>query len=270
MSAKDTLRVVFDLGPAQSLPEFAESIERLGRVLSYCLVVAAVRDPGVAQQVSLADNKKQSEVHLVSLAAGSQTLRQLGRYADEDFLLELAEAIHNAVRGQRYVIQQTSYSNPWETVIRAVSDTGSVPLYALTGLLIAKQALTSVMEWQKHRVELEERKHQLESKRGGQHESGSLAPITQAHSSETTVYRSLSLQETSEPVRESITKAELALAGDPTRVPAGISYERERAARSEDLAEIGQCLHVELCTTTNEKERDSPAPHVNSNKVTPT
>jgi hypothetical protein len=201
------------------------------------------------------DNKNRSEVHLVSLASGRQALRQLGGYADKDSLLELADAIHKAVRGQGFVIQRTSYSNPWESVIKAVSETGSIPLYALTGLLIAKQALTSVMEWQKHRVELEERRLELETKRDGHRNS--LTPVNQAHpGGGTAVYRSISPDEISPPVRESIAKAELEH-GDPSRVPAGLSYERERAARAVDIVEIGQCLQVELCTTTNGEARDS-------------
>lgn len=253
---------------AQLTPrQIAERFESLDHFLTYCMCVAAIRDPRVFPQMPVGSNQSLTSISLTALLARPEEDRDpYSRYAqppnrqERSYIKDLAAILQGAVAGESFVVIETSYRNPWETVIKAVAETGGPAFYAVTGLLIAKQALASLIEWQNHRLAVREKQLELDGKRRAL-ESGQSSPPANSLTQSETGRRELLLQipdhEIIEELGLRIKQSETSNSGDANKAPQGISFEEERGARAAVIAKMGEFLSVDLRSMDEGSQRQA-------------
>lgn len=246
MTNELTLRT--DVGPGLSLSDLTDKARTFESFLHYCTAVAVVRDSAIFSQVPAGNPGPAYEIELDLAGAvfDSQLARTYGYRRPGNSDVETLIGVVTATEG--FEVRRFDYNNPWETVIEAVSSSGGPPVYALTGLIIAKQVLKSVMQWQEHRIELAKKRFELDLERSKQRDLRSLAPRSRnldAAISDTSAGLPIAV--------DRLKSAEQEHAGEAGLVPKGIDFDDARKSAAAKTLRLGRILKVEMSGQSSEE-----------------
>ncbi|MGW4474508.1 hypothetical protein ACWENQ_32965 [Nonomuraea sp. NPDC004354] len=77
-------------------------------------------------------------------------------YIGDEYEIELHELL----------VRRTILASPWETILTVAANHSGVVMYGGAALITLERILKMLMDWQSHRLALEERRHQLEQESG--------------------------------------------------------------------------------------------------------